>query len=96
MLADHQNALTEVGVRAKALQDEAAEVNAELRSLRERKTNIPKKQLELRAWLCRELAIGEDSLPFAGELIAVRDSEADWEGAAERVLHGFALSRARA
>ena len=90
--ADQQNALTETGVRANELQVEAAEVNAELRSLRERKTNIPKKQLELRAWLCRELAIGEDSLPFAGELIAVRDSEADWEGAAERLLHGFALS----
>jgi uncharacterized protein YPO0396 len=89
---DHQNALMETGVRAKELQDEAAEVNAELRSLRERKTNIPKKQLELRAWLCRELRIGEESLPFAGELIAVRDSEADWEGAAERLLHGFALS----
>jgi uncharacterized protein YPO0396 len=91
-LADHQNALTETGVRAKALDDEAAEVNAELLSLRERKTNIPKKPLELRARLCRELRIAEESLPFAGELIAVRDSEADWEGAAERVLHGFALS----
>ena len=90
--ADQQNALMETGVRANELQVGSAEVNAELRSLRERKTNIPKKQLELRAWLCRELAIGEDSLPFAGELIAVRDSEADWEGAAERLLHGFALS----
>ena len=91
-LADRQNALTETGVRAKALEDEATEVSGELRSLRDRKTNIPKKQLELRAWLCRELRIREESLPFAGELIAVRDSEADWEGAAERVLHGFALS----
>jgi uncharacterized protein YPO0396 len=91
-LADHQNVLTEIGVRAKALQDASTEVNAELRSLRQRKTNIPNKHLELRAWLCRELRIGEDALPFAGELIAVRDSEADWEGAAERLLHGFALS----
>ena len=91
-LAGYQNALTETGMRASALREEAAEVNAELRSLRERKTNIPKKQLELRAALCRELRIGEEALPFAGELIAVRDSEADWEGAAERLLHGFALS----
>jgi uncharacterized protein YPO0396 len=91
-LADQQNALMGTGVRVKALQDEAADVNTELRSLRERKTNIPKKQLDLRAWLCHELRIGEGSLPFAGELIAVRDDEADWEGAAERLLHGFALS----
>ncbi|HEX2319727.1 MAG TPA: ATP-binding protein [Streptosporangiaceae bacterium] len=90
--AGHQNALMEAGVRARALQDEGTEVNAELRSLRERKTNVPMRQLELRAWLCRELGIGQDALPFAGELIAVRDGEADWEGAAERLLHGFALS----
>ena len=72
-LAGHQNALTETGVRASALPDEAAEVNAELRSLRERKTNIPKKQLELRARCAVNCASGEDALPIAGELIAVRD-----------------------
>jgi len=91
-IADRQNALTEAGVDAKALGDEADEVNAELRSLRQRKGNIPVKQLDLRALVCRELRIGEAELPFAGELIAVAESEADWEGAAERVLHGFALS----
>ena len=32
------------------------------------------------------------ALPFIGELIAVRAEESDWEGAAERLLHGFALS----
>jgi uncharacterized protein YPO0396 len=90
--ADHQNALTETGVRARQLNDEAEQVNAELRSLQERKTSIPKKQLDLRDWLSRELEIAEDLLPFAGELIAVRDDQADWEGAAERLLHGFALS----
>jgi uncharacterized protein YPO0396 len=89
---DQQNALTETGVRAKGLRDDAAEVNADLRSLRERENNIPRQQLELRARLCGELKIREDALPFAGELIRVRESEADWEGAAERVLHGFALS----
>ena len=89
---DQQNALMEAGVAASGLQKEAAEVNAELLSLRERKTSIPKRQLELRGWLCRDLRIAEDLLPFAGELIAVRDSESDWEGAAERLLHGFALS----
>ncbi len=74
------------------LDAEAAEVNAELRSLRERKSNIPKRQLDLRAQLCRELRLAADTLPFAGELIAVRPQESDWEGAAERLLHSFALS----
>jgi len=74
------------------LDEEAAEVNAELRSLRARKSNIPVRDLELRQRLCHELKLREDVLPFAGELIAVRPEEADWEGAAERLLHGFALS----
>ena len=34
----------------------------------------------------------EKALPFAGELLRVREGEAAWEGAAERTLHGFALS----
>ena len=36
--------------------------------------------------------MAETELPFAGELIAVRAEHAEWEGAAERVLHSFALS----
>jgi uncharacterized protein YPO0396 len=31
-------------------------------------------------------------MPYAGELIQVRDDERDWEGAAERLLRGFGLS----
>ena len=91
-LADAQNKLTEAGYRARALGDEAAEVNAELTSLRDQPNNIPKRQLDLRAWMCRELRLAEETLPFAGELIAVREDEADWEGAAERLLRSFALS----
>jgi uncharacterized protein YPO0396 len=91
-LADSQNKLTETGYAAKALSDEAAHVNAELVSLRERPNNIPKRQLDLRALMCRDLRLPDDVLPFAGELIAVRPEEADWEGAAERLLRSFALS----
>jgi uncharacterized protein YPO0396 len=91
-LADAQNRLTDAGYAAKALNDKAAGVNAELISLREHPNNIPKRQLDLRAWMCRELRVDEQALPFAGELMAVRPAEADWEGAAERLLHGFALS----
>ncbi len=91
-LADTQNTLTETGYKAKALGGEAAEVNAELLSLHEHPNNIPKRQLDLRAWMCQELRLDTQALPFAGELIAVRPEESDWEGAAERLLRGFALS----
>ena len=91
-LADAQNRLTETEVTAKELRDESSEVGAELRSLRQRRSNIPKRNLDLRAWLCSDLRLAATALPFAGELIAVRDEEADWEGAAERLLRNFALS----
>ena len=91
-LADAQNRLTDAGYAAKGLDEKAAGVNAELISLREHPNNIPKRQLDLRAWMCRELRLDELALPFAGELMAVRPAEADWEGAAERLLRGFALS----
>lgn len=71
---------------------EISEVNAELRSLRERRSNIPRHSLDLRGQICGELGIAPDAIPFAGELIQVRDDARDWEGAAERLLRGFALS----
>jgi len=91
-LADWQNRLTESAVQLQRLSEDADDVNAELLSLRAHQNNIPKRNLDLRKWMCRELGLGEDSLPFAGELTKVRDDERDWEGAAERLLHGFALS----
>ena len=90
--ADAQNELTDASVAKQQLDAKAGELNRELLSLRQRKSNIPMRQLDLRALLCRELRLDEDTLPFAGELIAVREQEPDWEGAAERLLHSFALS----
>ncbi|MGW0432897.1 ATP-binding protein [Micromonospora sp. NPDC003197] len=90
--AERQNALTDASVVVRSLEEQEAEVNAELRSLRERRSNIPRRQLDLRARICETLDLPESALPFAGELIQVRPADADWEGAAERVLHGFALS----
>jgi uncharacterized protein YPO0396 len=90
--ADAQNELTDARVAKQQLDAKAAELNGELLSLRQRKSSIPRRQLDLRAMLCRELRLDEDALPFAGELIAVREEESDWEGAAERLLRPFALS----
>jgi uncharacterized protein YPO0396 len=89
---DCQKRLKELAGDERPLREQAEKVNAELRSLRERKSNIPKRNLDIRRLLCRELKLTESALPFVGELIAVLEHESDWEGAAERLLHGFALS----
>lgn len=90
--AEVQNKLTDTGVQLKNLDTEGRELNAELLSLRNRRSNIPRQSLDLRMRLCDELRINEDDLPFAGELIQVRADCSEWEGAAERLLHGFGLS----
>ncbi|MEO3782356.1 SbcC/MukB-like Walker B domain-containing protein [Actinocorallia sp. B10E7] len=89
---DLQAGLDELGVEGRQLKDRAEALNKEIRSLRDRKNNIPTHRLELRAWLCRELDVREEDLPFAGELIRIRPEESRWEGAAERLLRPFALS----
>ena len=67
-------------------------MNAELRSLASRQSNLPRSSLLLREQLVADLHLDEAELPFAGELLQVRADASVWEGAAERVLHEFALS----
>ncbi|MFJ4294288.1 ATP-binding protein [Cupriavidus sp. NPDC089707] len=64
----------------------------EIRSLKARRSNIPAAQIAMRSAMCEALSLSEDDMPFAGELLQVRDDERDWEGAAERLLHNFGLS----
>jgi uncharacterized protein YPO0396 len=90
--AARQNDLTEAAVELRGLREKHSELQAELLSLRGRRSNIPRNTLDLRAELCRSTGLPEQELPFAGELIQVRDEERDWEAAVERMLHGFGLS----
>jgi len=90
--ADLQNALTEHGVSLRQGKQEHAQQSAEISSLKLRRSNIDDRQIQIRAALCAALGLSEDDMPFAGELIQVRDEERDWEGAAERLLRGFGLA----
>ena len=73
-------------------QEDHRDLSEEIDSLKQRKSNINVAQIRIREALCSALSIGDGELPFAGELIQVREGERDWEGAAERLLHGFGLS----
>ncbi len=78
--------------RQRELEVQSTQVRDELTSLAGRTSNIPMSQLDVRGQLCADLGLDEEELPFAGELIDVADEHAEWRGAAERVLRGFALS----
>lgn len=90
--ADIQNEAVESKMAFRDLRQEHAELSDEIASLKSRRSNIPARMLAIRSELCSALSIDAGDLPFAGELIEVRQEERSWEGAAERLLHGFALS----
>lgn len=68
------------------------ETRAELSSLASRRSNLPRALLTIREEIGDDLGLGAEDLPFAGELLDVTEEFAQWRGAAERVLRGFALS----
>ncbi|GAA11637.1 hypothetical protein BJF87_06265 [Gordonia sp. CNJ-863] len=71
--------------RADAIRDE-------LDDLRNRTSNLPPDQVQLRDQLTTDLGLTHTDLPYAGELLDVAAEHGEWRGAAERVLRGFALS----
>ena len=90
--AEQQNAFTEAAVELRGLKERHEGISAEIESLKERRSNIDSKQIRIRRTLCEALRVDERSMPFAGELIQVKEEESGWEGAAERLLHNFGLS----
>jgi uncharacterized protein YPO0396 len=68
------------------------EICQDLESLRQRKSNIPRKNLSIRRRIAESLNIRESEIPFAGELIRVRESEQIWESAIERLMRNFGLN----
>ena len=74
------------------LQKQQAKLNDELQSLRSRKSQIPKTNLDIRDRLARDLNLNDTDLPFVGELLQIRKEAQEWEGAIERLLGGFGLS----
>lgn len=95
-LESSQNSLssdkTEYAFKIRNLDDKYRTVDKELTSLRQRPTNIPARSLEMRRRLCEAVGLEPEDIPFAGELIMVKEEESSWEGAIERLMHNFGLS----
>jgi uncharacterized protein YPO0396 len=105
-LADVRRRLSTAGDEESALQNRRVEQEIELKgkrdlhnahvveiaSLKRRRSNLPAPMIALRERLCEVIGVAPETMPFAGELIEVRKDCADWEGAAERLAHNFALT----
>lgn len=90
--AEIQNEVGEIGFDLKGYREEHAAVSKELVSLRSRRSNLPARMLAMRADLCESLGCEDEDIPYIGELVKVREGEEAWEGAIERLLHGFGQS----
>jgi len=68
------------------IKEQLAAIHTELLHLRSRPTNIPLVLHNIRMALAEELGLQLDDLPFVGELVSVREYQASWHGALERLL----------
>ncbi len=90
--AKAQNDRTQAEVDFSQGRSEYDRLKNEINGLKARVSNIDEKEIAMRRLLCQALNLAEEEMSFAGELLQVREDERDWEGAIERLLHGFGLS----
>lgn len=79
-------------IRKKEAETAFTQTSSEVKALERQPSNIPAHMLDMRHEIATAIGVSESALPFIGELIEVKQDEVDWQGAIERVLHGFALS----
>lgn len=91
-IIEQENQEVEAQTDLRELERELTQLTQDLTSLKQRESNIPRTQIEIRQALCGALALNSEKLPFVGELLQVKPDQKDWQGAAERLLHNFALS----
>ena len=84
--------LIDFSLELQKIRESHEQLEQELESLRSRRTNIPRRSLEIRRKMAEVIGVAEEELPFVGELLQVAEEEKKWEGAIERLLHNFGLS----
>ncbi|MGR9046361.1 MAG: ATP-binding protein, partial [Gammaproteobacteria bacterium] len=90
--ADYNNRSREAEFDFRTKNEEHKSLRRTIDELKSRQSNIDQMQINIRHQLCEALSLDESELPFAGELLQVRDDEKPWEGAIERLMRNFGLS----
>lgn len=86
-----QREFSKIAVELAEAEKDFDAIKEEVDSLRRQASNVPAENLRIRRHVATSLGRDEADLPFAAEWIEVLPSEAQWTGAIERVLRGFAL-----
>ncbi len=83
--------LYEAQDRQKKAAEQKKTIEGELNVLLQSRNNIPAHLIGVRRELCNELKLDEEDLPFAGELMQVRNDSMDWQPALEKLLNSLSL-----
>lgn len=87
-----KEAQIEATISLRGMKEDAQQKEAELQSLRQRKSRIPARNVRLRARILEAVGASEAKIPFVGELLKVKPKETEtWENAIEGIMHNFAL-----
>ena len=73
------------------LEKACVELQSNIESLLSRKDRMPQNLIMARNKIAQLLEVSEDTFPFAGELIRVKEDSLHWEDSIERVMNGFAM-----
>lgn len=94
-LENRRNGENEKLRQTKNKQDEINNKTAEaiktIQALQRNKNNISGREAEIRDEIIQYVGATKDEILFIGELIKVSEDESEWELAAEKILHNFAL-----
>ena len=91
-LKTHEQKRLDAAIAKRQAEDERQRLGIEAESVRNNQVLIPHRLLELRQRICEDTRMKLVELPFAGELIEVKDEHREWTGAIERLLRGFGIS----
>jgi uncharacterized protein YPO0396 len=72
--------------------EEVTALQRELAEAERRNSNVPYEQASLRGHIAAGVGLRPEDVPFAAELLAVSETSAQWEAAAERLVRPLALS----
>lgn len=78
--------------RLRQVQADLHEATGQLRALEQQRSNLDRRDLELRDDIAAAVGVAPTRLPYVAEMLQVREEESAWRGVVERLLGSFARS----
>lgn len=88
---DENEKLRQTKNKLDEVKNKTTEAIETIQTLQRNKNNISGREAEIRDEIIQYVGATKDEIPFVGELIKVSEDESEWELAAEKILHNFAL-----